>query len=113
MSQEQAKTMQHLSLGEIFKTLGGSIRENKRNSIIAPVFVLGEVIIECTIPFITARLINEMSAGCGIDVIARYGAVLALLAIISLGCGTIAGIAASIASTGFARRWPSDDEKGA
>ena len=103
MSQEQAKTMQHLSLGEIFKTLGGSIRENKRNSIIAPVFVLGEVIIECTIPFITARLINEMSAGCGIDVIARYGAVLALLAIISLGCGTIAGIAASIASTGFAR----------
>ena len=95
--------MQHLSLGEIIKTLGGSIRENKRNSIIAPVFVLGEVIIECTIPFITARLINEMSAGCGIDVIARYGAVLALLAIISLGCGTIAGIAASIASTGFAR----------
>lgn len=104
MSQEQhSKTMAHLSLGEIFKTLGGSIRENKRNSIIAPVFVLGEVIIECAIPFITARLINEMSAGCGIDVIARYGIVLTIMAIISLGCGTIAGIAASIASTGFAR----------
>lgn len=103
MSQEQQKTMQHLSLGQIFKTLGGSIRENKRNSIIAPVFVLGEVIIECAIPFITARLINEMSAGCGIDVIARYGIVLTIMALISLACGTIAGIAASIASTGFAR----------
>ena len=103
MSQEQQKTMQHLTLGEIFKTLGGSIREHKRDSIIAPVFVLGEVIIECTIPFITSRLLNEMSAGCGIDTIARYGAVLALLAIVSLGCGTIAGIAASVASTGFAR----------
>ena len=103
MSQPSEKTMAHLSLGEIFKTLGGSIRENKRNSIIAPVFVLGEVIIECAIPFITARLINEMSAGCGIDVIARYGIVLSIMAIISLGCGTIAGIAASIASTGFAR----------
>jgi ATP-binding cassette subfamily B protein len=103
MSQQQEKTMQHLSLGEIFKTLGGSIRENKRNSIIAPVFVLGEVIIECAIPFITARLINEMSAGCGIDVIARYGIVLTIMALISLACGTIAGIAASIASTGFAR----------
>ena len=103
MSQEQEKTMQQLSLGEIFKTLGKSIRENKRNSIIAPVFVLGEVIIECAIPFITARLINEMSAGCGVDVIARYGVILTIMAIISLGCGTIAGIAASIASTGFAR----------
>ena len=103
MSQEQGKTMAHLSLGDIFRTLGGSIRENKKNSIIAPVFVLGEVIIECAIPFITARLINEMSAGCGIDTIARYGIVLTIMAIISLGCGTIAGIAASIASTGFAR----------
>ncbi len=103
MSQPQEKTMSHLTLGEIFKTLGGSIRENKRNSIIAPVFVLGEVIIECAIPFITARLINEMSAGCGIDVIARYGIVLTIMALISLACGTIAGIAASIASTGFAR----------
>ncbi len=103
MSQEQEKTMQQLSLGEIFKTLGKSIRENKRNSIIAPVFVMGEVIIECAIPFITARLINEMSAGCGVDVIARYGVILTIMAIISLGCGTIAGIAASVASTGFAR----------
>ena len=103
MSQEQEKTMQHLSLGEIFKTLSGSIRENKRNSIIAPVFVLGEVIIECAIPFITARLINQMSAGCGIDVIARFGIVLTIMALVSLACGTIAGIAASIASTGFAR----------
>ena len=82
MSQKQEKTMQHLSLGEIFKTLGGSIRENKRNSIIAPVFVLGEVIIECAIPFITAQLINQMSAGCGIDVIARYGVILTIMALI-------------------------------
>ena len=100
---EQDRTLQNLSLGEIFKTLGGSIRENKRNSIIAPIFVAGEVIIECAIPFITSQLINEMNLGCGVDVIARYGAILTVLAILSLGCGTIAGIAASIASTGFAR----------
>ncbi len=104
MSQEQhEKTMAHLTLGEIFKTLGKSIRENKRNSIISPLFVLGEVVIECTIPFITARLINEMSAGCDVATIARYGVILTIMAIISLGCGTIAGIAASVASTGFAR----------
>ena len=102
MSQEH-QTMSHLTLGEIFRTLGQSIRENKRNSIIAPVFVAGEVIIECIIPFITADLINKMSAGCDIATILGYGAVLALLAVVSLGCGTIAGVACSIASTGFAR----------
>ena len=103
MSQEQEKTMAHLTLGEIFKTLGGSIRENKKNSLIAPIFVAGEVIIECTIPFITSHLINELNAGVDMGTIARYGAILAVLALISLACGTIAGIACSVASTGFAR----------
>lgn len=103
MSQEQEQTMAHLTLGEIFKTLGGSIRENKKNSLIAPIFVAGEVIIECTIPFITSHLINELNAGVDMGTIARYGAILAVLALISLACGTIAGIACSVASTGFAR----------
>ena len=104
MSQKpQEKTMSQLTLGEIFKTLGGSIRENKRNSLIAPIFVAGEVVIECTIPFITSHLINELNAGVEMGTIARYGAMLAVLALISLACGTIAGIACSIASTGFAR----------
>ena len=104
MSQKpQEKTMSQLTLGEIFKTLGGSIRENKKNSLIAPIFVAGEVVIECTIPFITSHLINELNAGVEMGTIARYGAILAVLALISLACGTIAGIACSIASTGFAR----------
>jgi len=104
MSQKpQEKTMSQLTLGEIFKTLGGSIRENKKNSLIAPIFVAGEVVIECTIPFITSHLINELNAGVEMGTIARYGAMLAVLALISLACGTIAGIACSIASTGFAR----------
>ena len=104
MSQKpQEKTMSQLTLGEIFKTLGGSIRENKKNSLIAPIFVAGEVVIECTIPFITSHLINELNAGVEMGTIARYGAMLAVLALISLACDTIAGIACSIASTGFAR----------
>lgn len=100
---EDATTLSQLTLGQIVKTLSKSIRENKRNSIIAPVFVGGEVIIECIIPFITSHLINDMQAGTEMRVIAVYGAVLALLALMSLGCGTIAGIACSVASTGFAR----------
>ena len=97
------RTLEHLSLKQIVKTLGGSIRENKKNSIIAPVFVAGEVVIECIIPFITSQLINDMQDGTEMKTIATYGAVLAILALISLACGTIAGVACSVASTGFAR----------
>ena len=101
--QPKDKTLKDYTLGQIIRVLSRSIRENKRNSIIAPVFVAGEVVIECVIPFITSQLINEMNLGCDVATIARYGVVLAILAIVSLGCGTIAGIACSIASTGFAR----------
>ena len=57
MSREEG-TLSDLSLTEIFKTLGKSIRENKKDSLRAPIYVTGEVIIECTIPFITSHLIN-------------------------------------------------------
>ncbi|MDO4537818.1 MAG: ABC transporter ATP-binding protein [Coriobacteriales bacterium] len=102
-STKRGATLSRLSLGDIIRTLGKSVRENKRNSLIAPIFVAGEVVIECIIPFITSQLINEMQQGTEMNVVAGYGAVLALLAILSLACGTIAGIACSVASTGFAR----------
>lgn len=103
MSDKNQKTLKELPLSGIFRTLGKSIRENKRNSLIAPLFVTGEVIIECIIPFITSHLINEMQGGTEMKTIGMYGAILALLAIASLACGTIAGVACSVAATGFAR----------
>ena len=103
MSKREQNTLKELPLSAIFKTLGKSIRENKRNTLIAPLFVTGEVVIECIIPFITSHLINEMQSGTEMRTIASYGAILAVLAIASLACGTIAGIACSVASTGFAR----------
>ena len=97
------QTLSDLSLKDIVRILSGSIRENKKNSIIAPVFVAGEVVIECTIPFITSQLINQMQQGTEMRDIASYGAVLTVLALISLGCGITAGVACSVASTGFAK----------
>ncbi len=94
---------QELSFGAIISTLGKSVRDQKRNAILTPVLVVGEVVIECIIPFITANLLDEMQAGAGMDVIGRYGIVLTLLALVSLACGSAAGIACSIASTGFAK----------
>ena len=97
------RTRSDLSLREIVTILGKSVREHKKNSLRAPLYVTGEVIIECTIPFITSHLINEMQAGTEMKTIAIYGAILVGLAVLSLFCGIRAGVACSIASTGLAR----------
>ena len=55
----------HRQQGEhtrMWKTLIHSIREYKKPSILAPIYVSAEVVIECIIPFITALLVNQIKA---------------------------------------------------
>ena len=92
----------------MIKTLAKSIREYKKASIISPIFVTFEVIMECIIPFVTASLVNEIQRGCDIYTILKYGAILAVMAIISLSCGAIAGAACSKAACGFAKNLRKD-----
>ena len=47
------------------------IREFKRPSILSPVLVSLEVVMECLIPLVIANLVNEIKAGCVLDVIGR------------------------------------------
>ncbi len=87
----------------MLKTLAKCIREYKKQSILAPVIIAGEVAIECIIPFVTAKLVRNIQDGCEIDVIIKYGLILLLLAALSLTCGAFAGHFAAIASCGFAK----------
>ena len=87
----------------MIKTLAKSIREYKTSSMLAPVFIAGEVIIECFIPFVTAGLVRNIQGGCSLNVIINYGLVLVALAVVSLLCGAFAGHFAAIASCGFAK----------
>ena len=95
--------MQELTLKELVHTLGKSIREFKKTSILTPILVTGEVIIECIIPFYTAELIDQINAGATTAAVLHYGLVLVALALLSLACGAAAGYTCSVASTGFAR----------
>ena len=90
------------------KTLARSIREFKKPAMLTPLLVTVEVILECIIPFTTANLVNEMQAGCGMDVIARYGVQLVVMAVLSLIFGVAAGNTCATASTGFARNLRKD-----
>ena len=87
----------------MIKVLARSIREFKKASILTPLLVTVEVILECAIPFVIANLVNQMQAGCSMDVIVRYGAILIVMSIVSLIFGGAAGATCAAASTGFAR----------
>ena len=85
------------------KKLMESIREQKKNSILAMVTISGEVAFEVIIPLLMANLIDY-----GIDMgdmgyIVKMGIVLLLSALGQLFCGAISGKFAAIASSGFAR----------
>lgn len=92
----------------MIKTIMKSIREYKAPAIWTPILIIGEVAMECMLPFIIARLINEIQAGCEFSVIARYGGLLALMAIVSLAFGVGAGKTGSVASCGFAKNLRKD-----
>ena len=92
----------------MYKQLARSIREYKSVSIKAPVFVSLEVLMECIIPFVIAQLVNQIKAGCDFATILQYGAVLLVMAGLSLFFGVLAGKYAATASCGFARNLRKD-----
>ena len=79
-----------------------SLRQYKKDTILALVFIIGEVILEVLIPAITAPMVNSITAGADMSEILRSGGLIAVAAIISLACGALAGTFSARASAGFA-----------
>ncbi len=86
----------------MIKKLAQSIREYRRATILTPLAVTGEVILECIIPLIMARLIDNMN-GTSLTPVIRYGMMLVALSLCSLFCGAMSGRYAATASNGFAK----------
>ena len=92
----------------MIRKLAASIREFRRPTYLAPVFVLGEVALEALIPYVIALLVNDIRAGADVSVILGYAWKLVVLALLSLGFGYWAGLNCARASTGFARNLRAD-----
>lgn len=92
----------------IIRVLKKSIREYKRDSILTPVLVAFEALVECIIPLMVANLVNRMQNGCDISVIVKFGVILTVMACFSLLFGALAGIKASNASAGFGKNLRKD-----
>ena len=86
----------------MLKTLLSSVREYKRDSLLAPFFVMCEGIAEVIIPLLMARLIDYGIDRGDMNQIWKYGLLLLTVAIFSMICGSLAAICAARASAGFA-----------
>lgn len=92
----------------MLKELSKSIREYKKPAIATPILVSLEVVLECIIPFLIARLVNQINAGCELSVIIRYGILLVVMALLSLAFGGLAGSTCATASCGLAKNLRND-----
>ena len=80
-----------------------SIREYKRESILAPVFVILEVLMEVLIPLQMAKIIDEGIQNQNLPYIVRMGVILVVMAMVALFFGVKAGNYAARASAGYAK----------
>lgn len=92
----------------MLKTLFGSIREYKKDSLLAPFFVIIEVFMEVLIPFYMANIIDLGIEKGNLNYIVKLGVFLFGIALVSLICGVLAGKYAAGAAAGFAKNLRKD-----
>ncbi|MDR0219999.1 MAG: ABC transporter ATP-binding protein, partial [Lachnospiraceae bacterium] len=85
------------------KILLTSLREYKKDSLLTPVYVVFESVLEIVIPTIMALLIDNGISKSDMNYITRIGIVLLVCAGLSLLFGILAGRSAALASAGFAK----------
>ncbi|MDO4743810.1 MAG: ABC transporter ATP-binding protein [Clostridia bacterium] len=87
----------------MLKKLASCVGEYKRDSILAPLFVTCEVILEVIIPWLMAYIIDKGIEKGNMNVVFGIGIALILLVGLSMLCGAMSGRYAASASAGFAK----------
>ena len=87
----------------MLKKLASYIKEYKRDSILTPIFVVLEVVMEVIIPLLMANIIDVGIQNGDIHYILKMGVLLIISAILSLTFGMLSGRFAAKASSGYAK----------
>ena len=87
----------------MIKTLASQVKEYKKASIITPIFVTFEVIMELLIPLLMSTLIDNGISTGNMKHVFIVGGVMVVIAGLSLLFGVLSGKSAALASTGFAK----------
>ena len=88
---------------ELLKTLGAQIKEFKKDSVLTPIFMILEVILETLIPLMMASIIDNGVTAGDMNHIIKMGLLMILTAAVSLYAGVMGGKYGARASAGFAR----------
>ncbi|WP_308618513.1 ABC transporter ATP-binding protein [uncultured Enterococcus sp.] len=87
----------------MIKKLLANVGQYKKDSLLTPVFVAGEVALDVIMPLIMAMMIDQGVEKSNTSVILKLGGLLFFCALIALIFGALGGRTAAIASAGFAR----------
>ena len=87
----------------MLKVLGAQIKEFKKDSLMTPVFMILEVIMEMIIPLLMASIIDDGVNAGNMNHIYKVGAYMVVAAVIGLWAGMMGAKYGARASTGFAR----------
>ena len=90
-------------MNSLKKLLFGLEKRFKVSAFVAPLLIMGEVLLEVLIPLIMARIIDVGISNHDVKYVVKYGLIMILAALASLGFGVFAGRYAAVASVGFAR----------
>lgn len=87
----------------MLKTLGAQVKEFKKDSILTPLFMVLEVIMEMAIPLLMASIIDDGVEKGDIRHICLIGGIMVVTALVGLFAGMMGGKYGASASAGFAR----------
>ena len=92
---------------ETIRILMGRLREYRRASLLTPLFIVGEVALECLLPLIMATLVDRLG-GEELGPVLRIGLALVVMAMASLACGVLAARFSATAAAGLAKNLRQD-----
>lgn len=87
----------------MLKTLAAQIKEYKKATLLTPLFIVFEVILEILIPLLMAMIIDKGVEAGNMKYVYTMGGIMLGVALLSLCFGGLAGMTAAKASTGFAK----------
>ena len=86
----------------MLKKIAPAVRGYWKDTLLSPLLMIGEVLMECLIPLIMADIVDNGIYQNDVKYVVTHGLLMVLCACCSLACGSFAGRFSSIASVGFA-----------
>lgn len=87
----------------MYKTIFSKVGKYKKQAVLAPITIVGEVIMEVTIPMVMSKIIDNGIKAGKISYVAGMGLLMVAMALISLFFGALAGRFSAVAAMGFAK----------